>query len=183
MKLKSKYLGLNTLSETSRCISSVFPCLNNRLTWFSDCVISGSPEGGTHVVRFTAQVPLRMHKTALDVTLAAACNSLRHHWLLSLHWIFLRYTDRATSPWLLQICVRPSPTTMLTWIWLWWWQRYHVQGRIQDLKLGVAQMDGKIWKHGWVNRWGWGIFFIECIYFTQGQPYSYTVLSWCPVTK
>ena len=40
------------------------------------------------------------------------------------HWAPLIYTDRAMSPRLLQICTRPSPTTMLTWIRLWWWHKY-----------------------------------------------------------
>ena len=38
----------------------------------------------------------------------------------------------------------------------------HYQGRIQDLKLGVAQMDWKIWKPevggwGWLGGGGWGV--------------------------
>ena len=67
-----------------------------------------------------------------------------------------------------------------------------VQGRIQDLKLGVAQMDWKIWKPGvgvgvggvcgcvCVCVWGGGNLFI---YFRKGKPFSYTVLPCCPVTK
>ena len=49
----------------------------------------------THVFRFTAQIPLRMHKTPLYVTLAGALNS---HRLLSLLWTLLIYTNWTTSP-------------------------------------------------------------------------------------
>ena len=45
----------------------------------------------------------------------------------------------------------------------------NIQGRIQDLKLGVAQMDGK-------GGYFYLFSYIKCIYFIQGQPFSYTVL-------
>ena len=93
--------------STSQWSSHVSQCLRNN--WVT--------RGRHTLVYFTAQTPLRVHKTPTDVTLAGGWNNLKHHrdccHYIGHSYIGLHYLLR-----LLQICTRPSPTTKLTWIWL-----------------------------------------------------------------
>ena len=102
-EIKKLNLDLGAFSETSLCIL-MFPCLSDMSQWLrNNCVITGSPERGSHVVRFTAQIPLRVCKTPLYIKLARAWNRIRHQGLFSLRWTLLIYSDQFTSPRLLQI--------------------------------------------------------------------------------
>ena len=81
--------------STPQWSSHMSQCLRNN--WVN--------RGRNILVHFTAQVPLRMHKTPPDVTLTGACSNLKPHSrrLLSLDWTLLIYHDRAPSLRLWQI--------------------------------------------------------------------------------
>ena len=98
--------------------------VGDRLTCLSDCVIiTRSPERGTHVVRFTAQIPV------LDSAKYQAGKSVEHDNTPKIVVITLDTPDIQRPVYVTTIVAdsaRPSPTTMLTWLWLWWWHRYCV---------------------------------------------------------